>query len=267
MSSARPACKRRSAARRPWTGSTSPSPTARCTASSDRTGRASQRRSGSCSGCCAGGRRHGLRPRSRSLARRDRVAPLHRLRAGRRRPVADPQWRRGHRPAREAARRHRRRPSPPPSWHASSSTRRRRGAPTPRGNRQKVALVAALASDAPLLILDEPTSGLDPLMEEVFQAELAELRAQGRTVLLSSHILSEVERACDRVSIVRSGRIVDSGSLADLRHLTPHPGCTPCCATRWRPADVAGVGRHPRHRPREQHRQRRFRRRRCRVAS
>ena len=89
-----------------------------------------------------------------------------------------------------------------------------------KGNRQKVALVAALASDAPLLILDEPTSGLDPLMEEVFQAELADLRAEGRTVLLSSHILSEVEKACDRVSIVRSGRIVDSGSLADLRHLT-----------------------------------------------
>src|SRR6187399_787485 len=81
-----------------------------------------------------------------------------------------------------------------------------------KGNRQKVALVAALASDAPLLILDEPTSGLDPLMEEVFQAELADLRAEGRTVLLSSHILSEVEKACDRVSIVRSGRIVDSGS-------------------------------------------------------
>ena len=89
-----------------------------------------------------------------------------------------------------------------------------------KGNRQKVALVAALASDAPLLILDEPTSGLDPLMEEVFQAELADLRAEGRTVLLSSHILSEVEKACDRVSIVRSGRIVDTGSLADLRHLT-----------------------------------------------
>lgn len=108
-----------------------------------------------------------------------------------------------------------------------------------KGNRQKVALVAALASDAPLLILDEPTSGLDPLMEEVFQAELAELRAQGRTVLLSSHILSEVERACDRVSIVRSGRIVDSGSLADLRHLTRtrvHAVLRDAVA----PADVAG---------------------------
>lgn len=89
-----------------------------------------------------------------------------------------------------------------------------------KGNRQKVALVAALASDAPLLVLDEPTAGLDPLMEQVFQDELADLRERGRTVLLSSHILSEVERACDRVSIVRSGRVVDSGSLDELRHLT-----------------------------------------------
>ena len=89
-----------------------------------------------------------------------------------------------------------------------------------KGNRQKVALVAALASDVPLLVLDEPTAGLDPLMEEVFQSELTALKAEGRTVLLSSHILSEVERACDRVSIVRAGRIVDSGSLAELRHLT-----------------------------------------------
>ncbi|KRE62170.1 ABC transporter ATP-binding protein [Nostocoides sp. Soil756] len=89
-----------------------------------------------------------------------------------------------------------------------------------KGNRQKVALVAALASEAPLLVLDEPTAGLDPLMEEVFQRELSALRAAGRTTLLSSHILSEVERACDRVSIVRSGRVVDTGSLDDLRHLT-----------------------------------------------
>jgi ABC-2 type transport system ATP-binding protein len=89
-----------------------------------------------------------------------------------------------------------------------------------KGNRQKVALVAALASDVPLLVLDEPTSGLDPLMEKVFQEHLTQVRAQGRTVLLSSHILSEVEEAADRVSIVRAGRIVDSGTLADLRHLT-----------------------------------------------
>ncbi|WP_371097366.1 ABC transporter ATP-binding protein [Streptomyces sanglieri] len=89
-----------------------------------------------------------------------------------------------------------------------------------KGNRQKVALVAAFASDVDLLILDEPTSGLDPLMEEVFQDCVAEERARGRTVLLSSHILSEVETLCDRVSIIRQGRTVETGSLADMRHLT-----------------------------------------------
>ncbi|MER5792139.1 ABC transporter ATP-binding protein [Streptomyces sp. NPDC001980] len=89
-----------------------------------------------------------------------------------------------------------------------------------KGNRQKVALVAAFASDVDLLILDEPTSGLDPLMEEVFQRCVEEERDRGRTVLLSSHILSEVEELCDRVSIIRAGRTVESGSLADLRHLT-----------------------------------------------
>ena len=89
-----------------------------------------------------------------------------------------------------------------------------------KGNRQKVALVAGLASDAELLILDEPTSGLDPLMEAVFQEVVRELKAEGRTVLLSSHILAEVEALCDRVSIIRLGRTVESGSLADLRHLT-----------------------------------------------
>ncbi|QKE85614.1 ABC transporter ATP-binding protein [Arthrobacter sp. NEB 688] len=89
-----------------------------------------------------------------------------------------------------------------------------------KGNRQKVALVAALASDAPLLVLDEPTAGLDPLMEQVFQHELEGLRERGGTVLLSSHVLSEVERACERVSIVRAGRVVDAGTLAELRHLT-----------------------------------------------
>ncbi|MGW8763493.1 ABC transporter ATP-binding protein [Streptomyces sp. NPDC055815] len=89
-----------------------------------------------------------------------------------------------------------------------------------KGNRQKVALVAAFAADVDLLVLDEPTSGLDPLMEEVFQDCVEEARRQGRTVLLSSHILSEVEALCDRVSIVRKGRTVESGSLAELRHLT-----------------------------------------------
>lgn len=89
-----------------------------------------------------------------------------------------------------------------------------------KGNRQKVALVAAFASDVELLILDEPTSGLDPLMEEVFQSCVEDERNRGRTVLLSSHLLSEVESLCDRVSIIRKGRTVETGSLAELRHLT-----------------------------------------------
>ena len=89
-----------------------------------------------------------------------------------------------------------------------------------KGNRQKVALVAALASDAELLMLDEPTSGLDPLMEAVFRDCIGEVKAQGRTVLLSSHILAEVEALCDRVSIIRAGRTVQSGTLTELRHLT-----------------------------------------------
>jgi ABC-2 type transport system ATP-binding protein len=89
-----------------------------------------------------------------------------------------------------------------------------------KGNRQKVALVAALASSAELLILDEPTSGLDPIMEAVFQECIREIKAEGRTVLLSSHILAEVEALCDGVSIIRAGRTVQSGTLSDLRHLT-----------------------------------------------
>lgn len=89
-----------------------------------------------------------------------------------------------------------------------------------KGNRQKVALVAAFASEVDVLILDEPTSGLDPLMEAVFQRCVAEERDRGRTILLSSHILSEVESLCDRVSIIRKGRTVETGSLAELRHLT-----------------------------------------------
>src|SRR5215211_5272882 len=89
-----------------------------------------------------------------------------------------------------------------------------------KGNRQKVALVAALASDAELLLLDEPTSGLDPLMEAAFREVVREELKSQRTVLLSSHILAEVEALCDRVSIIRAGRIVESGTLAELRHLT-----------------------------------------------
>jgi ABC-2 type transport system ATP-binding protein len=89
-----------------------------------------------------------------------------------------------------------------------------------KGNRQKVALVAALASDVELYLLDEPTSGLDPLMETVFQEVVRGLRRLGRTVLLSSHILSEVEALCDRVTIIRSGRSAETGTFAELRHLT-----------------------------------------------
>lgn len=89
-----------------------------------------------------------------------------------------------------------------------------------KGNRQKVSLVAALASDVELLILDEPTSGLDPLMEEVFQQVVSERRDEGVTVLLSSHILGEVEALADRVSIIRAGRTVTSGTLTDLRRHT-----------------------------------------------
>jgi len=89
-----------------------------------------------------------------------------------------------------------------------------------KGNRQKVALVAALASDAELLVLDEPTSGLDPLKEAVFQACIEETREAGRTVLLSSHILAEVEKLCDRVTIIRAGKTVETGTLSELRHLT-----------------------------------------------
>jgi ABC-type multidrug transport system ATPase subunit len=89
-----------------------------------------------------------------------------------------------------------------------------------KGNRQKVALVAAFASDVELYLLDEPTSGLDPLMETVFQDVVRELRDAGRTVLLSSHILSEVEALCDRVTIVRAGRAAESGTFDQLRHLT-----------------------------------------------
>ena len=117
----------------------------------------------------------------------------------------------------------------------------RRGRTYSKGNRQKVALVAALASDVELLVLDEPTSGLDPLMEEAFRECVEEFRDEGHTVLLSSHILAEVEHLCDRVSIIRDGRVVESGSLADLRHLTR----TSIAAELARPApglaDLPGV--------------------------
>lgn len=97
---------------------------------------------------------------------------------------------------------------------------RKKGRAYSKGNRQKVALIAAFAVPAELYVFDEPTSGLDPLMEVMFRREVARVKEAGATVLLSSHILSEVERLCDRVSIIRAGRIVESGTLADLRHLT-----------------------------------------------
>ena len=88
-----------------------------------------------------------------------------------------------------------------------------------KGNRQKVQLIAALASRAGLLLLDEPTGGLDPLMERAFRDCVAEARQRGQTVFLSSHVLTEVEAVCDRVGILRAGRLVDQGTLAQLRHL------------------------------------------------
>lgn len=89
-----------------------------------------------------------------------------------------------------------------------------------KGNRQKVALIAAFARPARLYILDEPSSGLDPVMEAVFRQQVERVRAEGATVLLSSHVLSEVEQLCDRVTIIRDGAVVESGSLAELRHLS-----------------------------------------------
>ncbi|GAA2639422.1 ABC transporter ATP-binding protein [Paractinoplanes durhamensis] len=96
----------------------------------------------------------------------------------------------------------------------------KRGRQYSKGNRQKVALIAALASDVDLLILDEPTSGLDPLMEAIFQEEIAKEKARGRSVLLSSHILSEAEALADRISIIRAGQVVETGTLDQLRHRT-----------------------------------------------
>ncbi len=97
---------------------------------------------------------------------------------------------------------------------------RRKGRTYSKGNRQKVALISALASDAELLLLDEPTAGLDPLMEATFQEVIREAKDRGHTVLLSSHILAQVEALADRISIIRKGRIVESGTLLDMRHLS-----------------------------------------------
>ena len=89
-----------------------------------------------------------------------------------------------------------------------------------KGNRQKIALISAFASNADLYILDEPTSGLDPLMERIFQECVLEVKAEGKSVLLSSHILSEVEKLCDKIAIIRQGKIIETGTLSEMRHLT-----------------------------------------------
>jgi len=114
----------------------------------------------------------------------------------------------------------------------------KRGRQYSKGNRQKVAIIAALAADVELLILDEPTSGLDPLMEAVFQVEISKEKAKGRTILLSSHIMSEVEALADRVSIIRSGRIIQTGSLEDLRGRTR---LTIAATLSERPADPSAL--------------------------
>ncbi|CAM3906621.1 ABC transporter ATP-binding protein [Kibdelosporangium persicum] len=118
---------------------------------------------------------------------------------------------------------------------------RKKGGTYSKGNRQKVALVAAFASNVELLVLDEPTSGLDPLMEAVFQECVADERRRGRTVLLSSHILSEVEALCDRVSIIRRGRTVESGTLAEMRRLTRTTVTAELTGAMPRLGDVPGV--------------------------
>ena len=89
-----------------------------------------------------------------------------------------------------------------------------------KGNRQKIALISAFASEADVYILDEPTSGLDPLMEKIFQGNVKEAKAAGKSVLLSSHILSEVEKVCDKIAIIREGKIIETGTLSEMRHLT-----------------------------------------------
>jgi ABC-2 type transport system ATP-binding protein len=99
---------------------------------------------------------------------------------------------------------------------------RKRGRSYSKGNRQKIAVIAGLMARAPLLVMDEPSAGLDPLMEATFQDCLREAKTRGQTILLSSHILSEVEAVCDRVAVLRQGKLVEHGTLEDLRHLHAH---------------------------------------------
>jgi ABC-2 type transport system ATP-binding protein len=115
---------------------------------------------------------------------------------------------------------------------------RKKGRSYSKGNRQKVALIAALARRASLYLFDEPTSGLDPVMEEVFRVEVARIRKDGATVLLSSHIMSEVEHLCDRVTIIRDGVAVERGTLGELRHLTASAFAV---VTDLDPAAVSGI--------------------------
>jgi ABC-2 type transport system ATP-binding protein len=117
----------------------------------------------------------------------------------------------------------------------------RKGRTYSKGNRQKVALISALASDVELLLLDEPTAGLDPLMEAVFQDCIREAKGEGHTVLLSSHILAQVEVLADRVSIIRQGRTVESGTLRELRHLTRTTVTVDLAEPAGRLGDLPGV--------------------------
>jgi len=110
-----------------------------------------------------------------------------------------------------------------------------------KGNRQKVALVAALSADVELLVLDEPTSGLDPIMESTFRTCIDEFRDEGHSVLLSSHILAEAEQLCDRVTIIRAGRCVETGTLSQMRHLTRASITAELASTPTGIEDLAGV--------------------------
>jgi ABC-2 type transport system ATP-binding protein len=118
---------------------------------------------------------------------------------------------------------------------------KKKGRSYSKGNRQKVALVAAFARPAKLYVLDEPTSGLDPVMESVFRAEIERVQKEGATVLLSSHILSEVEQLCDRVTIVRAGKAVETGTLSEMRHLTRTSFRVATKATLGEVSKLAGV--------------------------
>ena len=200
---------------------------------------------------------HPARPRARRRRHRDRLRPRPVERRRRRSTAASPTFRATSASGRTSPAA--RRSTCSPACAAAPRTRRptpqrkarlvevfqfdptKKGRAYSKGNRQKVALIAAFATPADLYILDEPTSGLDPLMEAVFNAGDRRVVGEGATVLLSSHILSEVEQLCDRVSIIRAGKTVETGTLAELRHLTRteisfaerrRDGCRPSRASR-----------------------------------